>query len=190
MSTPALPPSSTTPPFYRCPSGSSAVCRCLLPLPTVAAYRRCHQLPWRRVAGRPSRQIASASRRLGVAYGEGSEWPRRSFRPPPGAAVEPPWSRRLPSAPAAFVRETMNSEVGTGSADFTYIKKALCFKVGTRNADFETAKVGIRSADFKYEFIFVSRWKSAYGMPTSFSFRTTSFGSRHVDCRLPHSGSR
>ena len=68
--------------------------------------------------------------------------------------------------PAAFVKETMNSEVGTGSADFTYIKKAVCFEVGTRNADFETAKVGIQSADFKMSWVFVSRWKLAHGMPT------------------------
>ena len=64
----------------------------------------------------------------------------------------------------------MNSEVGTGSADFTYIKNALCFEVDTWNADFETAKVSIRSADFLF-------------------FCMTSFGSRQVDCRLPHSES-
>ena len=68
--------------------------------------------------------------------------------------------------PAAFVKETMNSEVGTRDADFTYIKKAVYFEVGTRNADFETMKVGIRSADFKMSLVFVSRWKSAHGMPT------------------------
>ena len=70
----------------------------------------------------------------------------------------------------------MNSEVGTGSADFTYIKKAVCFEVGTRNADFETAKVGIRSADFKMNLVFF--------------FFLFPGGSRHTGCRLSNSESR
>ena len=67
--------------------------------------------------------------------------------------------------PAAFVKETMNSEVGTRDADFTYIKKAVYFEVGTRNANFGTAKVGIRSADSLF-FLYGFFWKSAHGMPT------------------------
>ena len=35
-----------------------------------------------------------------------------------------------------------------------YIKKAVRFEVGTRNADFETAKVGIQSADFNTGWVF------------------------------------
>ena len=80
----------------------------------------------------------------------------------------------------------MNSEVGTGSADFTYIYKKMkfvlksayevptsnglgsaCFQVevGTWDADFETVKVGICSADFDFS-LYDSFWKSASGVPT------------------------
>ena len=89
-------------------------------------------------------------------------------------AVAPPRTgsrRRCSPIAAAVVEKTVNSEVGTGSADFTYIKNEGWFEVGTRDADFRTVKVGIRGADFR-------------------SLRTMPFGSRHVDCRLPHSGSR
>ena len=51
----------------------------------------------------------------------------------------------------------MNSEVGTGSANFTYIYK--------NEVPFE---VGIRSADFK------CKWESAQGMPTSKQWKSAS----------------
>ena len=145
--------------------------RRLLP-PTATAYRRyrrCLQLPRRRVAGRPSRQIASASRRLGVAYGEGSEGPRRSLRPPPGAAGE--LLRRLPSVPADFIGEKKNSEVGIWDADFTYIKKPLFSEVGIRDADFGTVEVGIPYADFLF-FVYGFSWKSTDGLLTSAQWKS------------------
>ena len=94
----------------------------------------------------------------------------------------------------------MNSEVGTGSVDFTYIKSEGCFEVGTRDADFEIVKVATRSADFKQAacfqvevgtldadfrtvkvsirsadflfFLYDLFWKSASGLPTSAQWKS------------------
>ena len=70
---------------------------------------------------------------------------------PKDPAVEPPQikSRRLHlPIPAALVEEMMNSEVGIGSADFTYIKNRICFEVGKWSVDFRIVEVGNPGADF------------------------------------------
>ena len=72
----------------------------------------------------------------------------------------------------------MNSEVGTGSADFTYIKKAVCFEVGTWNANFETTKVGIRSADFRTGWVLC--FQVEVGTQDA-DFRTVKVGIRSAD---------
>ena len=109
---------------------------------------------------------------------------------------------RPPPIPAAIMEEMMNSEVGTGSADFTYIKNAVRSEVGTRDADFETVKVGIRSANFKW--VGAACFQVEVGTRDAdfqtvkvgirsadfLFFCTSSFGSQQVDCRLLHSGSR
>ena len=107
---------------------------------------------------------------------------------------------RLPPIPTAFVEEMMNSEVDTGSADFTYIKNEVRFEVDTRDADFETVKVGIRSADFKW--VGAACFQVEVGTRDA-NFRTVKVGIRSADflfflydlfwksaSRLPHSGIR
>ena len=85
-----------------------------------------------------------------------------------------------------FMRKTMDSEVATGSADFTFIYKKIkkllksAFEVPTSKIE-----VGTRNADF--DRIWVSHFLSG---SRHLGCRLQNSGSRHLQCRLQYRGSR